>query len=333
MVQKNKVLVICGPTAAGKTSLAVGLGKQFKGELISADSRQVYKGMDIGTGKDLPKNAEFRIKNKELGVKERNYTLGHYFFDDIPVWLLDIVKPGYRFSVADYVKCANVVIQDIWQRGKLPILVGGTGFYIKAVIGGIGSLGVEPDWELRRELEKYSLIELQKRLKKLAPERFQKMNQSDQQNPRRLIRAIEIALAGGQKSDVHSLKADILMIGLKAGYKILYQRIDKRVKARIKRGIKKEIEALLRSYTFDNSVLGTTLGYQEWRPFFEKKETEDEVIQKWKFAEHAYARRQMTWFRKALRRAQDKNKKIIWFDITKRSFEKKIAKRVREWYS
>ena len=128
----EKLLIICGPTATGKTKLGIKLAKKFNGEIVSADSRQVYKGMDIGTGKEVED--------------------GKWVVDEIPIWLLDIVNPDYRFNVADYKKCADVVLDDIWKQGKLPILVGGTGFYIKAVIDGIGTMGVPPDWELRKIL-------------------------------------------------------------------------------------------------------------------------------------------------------------------------------------
>jgi len=312
----DKLLVVCGPTAVGKTKLAVKLAQKFNGELISADSRQIYQGMDIGTGKDKPK-----------GVK---------------IHLLDIVAPSQPFAVAQYCRLAQKTIKSIWQRKKLPILVGGTGFYIKAVVDGIETLGIKPDWQLRKKLESLTVEQLASYLKKIAPEKWQKMNRSDRNNPRRLIRAIEIAknqpeiwqqASSYQNSKSPPLRRvnlsvreqDSLFIGLKADNKTLYQRIDQRVEERIKKGMVKEIKELLsRGYSWQNSALGTTLGYRQFQPFFEKKKSLKEVIQKWKFAEHAYARRQMTWFRK--------DKRIFWFNINQPGFEKKVVNLVKRWY-
>lgn len=300
----KKLLIICGPTASGKTSLGLYLAKKFKGEIISADSRQVYKGMDIGTGKDL--ETIFRSK--------------------IPVYLLDVVRPDEKFNAANFHQLAWKAIGNICQKKKLPILVGGTGFYIKTLVDGIGSLGIEPDWKLRKKLENLRIEELVEKLGAVDHERLAKMNQSDQKNPRRLIRAIEIGLAKKDLPLFSPLLADVLMIGLTAPKKLLYKRIDERVKTRVRLGAKKEIEKLLREgYNWENSVLGETLGYQQWQPFFKGKISEEEAIARWQFAEHAYARRQLTWFKK--------DKRIKWFDFTKPGFDLRVEKRVKDWYT
>lgn len=292
----NKLLIICGPTATGKTKLGIDLAKKFNGEIISADSRQVYQGMDIGTGKD-----------------------------DLKTWLVDVVKPDFRFNVADYKKCAEAAIEDILKRGKLPIIVGGTGFYIKAITEEIETIGVEPDWELRAKLTNYQINELRIALERLDPKRWQKMNESDRQNSRRLIRAIEIARKPAGRQD-QSPNFDTLFIGLTAPNEILYQRIDQRVKARVEAGLEDEIRNLLKKgYNWENSALGTTLAYSEWRGYFENQKNKEEVILRWKFDEHGYARRQMTWFKK--------NPKINWFDITKQNFQEEVEKEVENWYS
>jgi len=346
--QRKKLLIICGPTATGKTALGINLAKKFGGEIVSADSRQVYKGMDIGTGKDI-ENEKLKIKSEKLQSKikkeiNERFNIGVYEIGNIPVWLLDIVSPDYRFSVADYVECANLVIKDIWKRKKLPILVGGTGFYIKAVIDGIETLGVKPDWELRKQLSKLAIEQLRKRLKDLDPERSRRMNESDRSNPRRLIRAIEIARSETSTPNVLMYRyiktSDILLIGLKIPYKFLYQRIDKRVEERIKSGVEKEIRKLLnKGYNFENSVLRTTIGYQEWEPYYpnlkckiENLKLKEEIIKRWKFDEHGYARRQMTWFRKALRQAQGEKRRGYWFDIMDCDYQLKIEKLVKDWY-
>jgi tRNA dimethylallyltransferase len=314
---KKSLLVICGPTATGKTSLGLDLAQKLNGEIVSADSRQVYRGMDIGTGKDVA-GAPFHISCLISPIS--NLKLGYYLVEKVPIWLYDLVEPDYPFNVADYVKVARRVIKDIWQRRKLPILVGGTGLYIKALVEGLETLGIPPNQPLRKKLERLSLEKLAKNLKDLDPAKWTRMNQSDRQNPRRLTRAIEIAKkslsAKGRSSSGRKLAADkILYIGLTASKKFLYQRINTRVKKRVKQGIKKEIKLLLKKgYHWQNSVLGETLGYQEWQSFFKRKETEEEVIQKWQFHEHAYARRQLTWLKK--------NKQINWLDIEKKDSSK-----------
>lgn len=330
----NELLVICGPTATGKTKLGIDLARKFNGEIVSADSRQVYRGVDIGTGKDLPTSSKFKVQ-----FKIKNFRIGYYDFDGMPLWLLDIVEPDYRFNVADYKKCSDLVIKDILEREKLPIVVGGTGFYIKAITAGIETIGIEPDWELRNELQRGTVSELQRRLKDLDPERSRGMNESDKKNPRRLIRAIEIARRGlGKGYPAQKREVNKLFIGLTAPFKFLYERIDKRVDERVKTGAEDEIKKLLREgYNWENSVLGVTIGYREWKDFFENKATCEEVIQRWKFAEHGYSRRQMTWFKKTLRQAPYQNgtgqAEGQWFDISKEGWEEEVEKLVEAWYS
>jgi tRNA dimethylallyltransferase len=334
----SKLLVICGPTATGKTSLGIKLAKKFNGEVISADSRQAYRGMDIGTGKEIG-NVKFQISNVKFQISNVKLQIGYYKIDGITAWLYDVVEPDYRFSVADYVECANLVLKDIIRRKKLPILVGGTGFYIKSLLDGVETVGIPPDWEFREKLSNYQIIKLSNLLKSLDPAKWEKMNPSDRKNPRRLIRAFEIAqykhtsevegTPPKAREDTSEVKAiDVLMVGLTAPNKVLYQRIDKRVEERVKQGVVEEIKSLLeRGYSFKNSVLGETIGYKEFEPYLEGEIGLFEAIQKWKYDEHAYARKQMTWFKKALRQARG-----VWFDLTKRGFEKKIEEEVKNWF-
>jgi len=329
----NKLLVICGPTATGKTSLGIKLTKKFGGEIVSADSRQVYKGMDIGTGKDLPVNSKFQIPNSKQIVNSK-FQIGYYLLEEVPVWLYDVVEPNYRFNIADYVECASVVIEDIWRRKKLPILVGGTGFYIKAIIDGVETLGIPPDWELREKLSNCPIVQLSNKLKELDHERWRKMNEADRNNPRRLIRAIEIAgkIPNSKIQNQKSKIQKVLFIGLRAPYKFLYQKIDQRVEERVKRGIEKEIRNLLkRGYNWENSALGATIGYREWRPYFINSKSEnqnsklkEEIIKRWKYNEHGYARRQMTWFKK--------DKRINWFEINRPNWLLEVVNFVENWY-
>jgi len=354
----NKLLIICGPTATGKTKLAIDLAKKFNGEIVSADSRQVYRRMDIGTGKDISASSKFKVPafaEALAGKQNSNLQIGYYEISGVKIWLLDIVKPDYKFNVADYKKCADMVLDDIWKRGKLPILVGGTGFYIKAVVDGIETMGVEPDWKLREQLSHCSIASLLAELKKIDPERSRRMNESDRQNPRRLVRTIEIAKwsrhfgesrlwrdklrdsridsgpsfaqsYGGAQQVRMTTDLKPLFVGLIASNQFLYERIDQRVEERVRNGLEGEIRGLLANgYSFDNSALGNTLAYSEWKDYFNKKASEKEIIQKWKFDEHNYARRQLTWFRK--------NEKINWFDITKQNWQGKVERVVNNWYT
>ena len=332
----NKILVICGPTATGKTGLGIRLAKKFDGEIVSADSRQVYRYMNIGTGKDV-EDGKWRESEIEWGmgitegteIKQRAQRLGYWKVKGIPVWMLDVVRPNQEFSVAQYINLAWKVISDIWKRKKLPIIVGGTGFYIKGIIDGIETLGVPPDWELRQRLGDLPAQKLFEMLAQLDPGRAASMNVSDRKNPRRLIRAIEVAseqqTVSSKKLDTEYCKLDTLFIGLTALYKILYQRIDKRIDDQIKMGAEKEVRKLLKQgYTWDLPAL-SAMGYGVWKSYFENKKSLAEVVQKWKFDEHAYARRQMTWFRK--------DKRICWFDITKHDWVKEMEKLVKKWYN
>lgn len=264
----NKLLIICGPTATGKTALAATFAKKFNGELVSADSRQIYRGMDICTGKDRP---------------------------DVPIWLYDVADPDEEFSVSHWVKLANQAIADILKRNKLPIVVGGTGLYINALIHPFETINIPPNQRLRKKFQNMTIQELQNMIARGD------MNQSDWNNPRRLIRKIEIA----QSKTVTPKLAntfDYLMIGLTAPLPILYQRIDTRLASRMRAGLEAETAALLarfRRVLPSMSAIGLN--------------------------EHAYARRQMTWFKK--------QKGIHWFDVTDPKFSDKVADLVGAWYT
>lgn len=277
---KSKLLVICGPTATGKTALALHLAKVFNGVPISADSRQVYKFMDIGTGKE----------GKMLGY--------------------DLVNPDEEFSVSQYLKFANKSINKIVKQQKLPILVGGTGLYIKAVLDGMETVDIPPNKSLREELSQKSVNELFIILQKINPQKAISMNSSDRKNPRRLIRAIEIGMSPATKPN-NRVDYDILIIGLSAPTNILQEKIEKRVDERINLGFEKEYEFLKNANLLKHAP-SVTLGYKDWPD-----------INKWKSEEFKYAKRQLTWFKK--------DKRIKWFDIIKPDFTQKIKKLVQKW--
>jgi tRNA dimethylallyltransferase len=304
----NKLLIISGPTATGKTDLAIKLAKKFDGELISADSRQLYKGMDIGTGKDHPKN--------------------------IKIHLVDIIKPNESFSVANYQKQAKEKIKDIQSKGKLPIIVGGTGLYINSIIDGkTDTFLVKPNRLLRFVLNRVPTSFIQNIYRIINPKDFSQLNNSEKNNPHRLIRKIEIKLFSKKslllKGDLEGF--DYFHITLTAPNDFLYKRIDNRVEKRLKMGLLKEIKDLLNKYNWSDPGLNT-LAYKEFMPYFKShtsgeklEELKNESINRWKFDEHAYARRQKTWFKKS-------NNTLV-VDISKNDIFQNILEATAQWYN
>lgn len=324
-----KLIIICGPTATGKTALALKLAHDLNGELVSADSRQVYKGMDIGTGKDLPKNAKFQNYLYRFRIKPGMTDAGYYEIDGIKLWGLDVIEPTQEFSVAQYVKFTHHLIDDIQSRRKLPILVGGTGFYIKAVVDGIGTLEVPKDEQWRRQSITWTDEKLYEYLNTLDEQKARAMNESDRKNPARLVRAIEVAMWNKEQSirnkEHTKLDADALFIGLTAPKNILDARIRERVEKRIEQGIQNEIKNLLEKGISWNMQSMNTLGYKEWRGYFEGTLPLESVKMQWIHDEIHYAKRQMTWFKK--------DPRIQWFDVSTERFEKEVEKLVTSWHT
>lgn len=320
---KRKLLVICGPTATGKTNLGLRLAKKLGGEIISADSRQVYKGMDIGTGKDLPRN--FGLRTSDLRFKGAK--VGYYTDGDTRIWGYDLVSPKESFSVAEYIRIAGKIIEDIWKRGRLPILVGGTGLYIQGIVDGIPTAAIPQNKRLRSSLEEKGFPELFEILAQLDPVKAASLNTSDRKNPRRLIRAIEIADAVMRGKDKNSKKIvvdDVLFIGLVAPRGKLNERIDSRVGSKLREGFEKEVSKLLKEGVSWEMQSMSSLGYRQWGDYVEGKLTKDQAIEKWRSEERKYAKRQITWFKK--------DKRINWFDISKPNWQKSVEKAVKKWY-
>lgn len=318
----NKLLVICGPTSTGKTKLAISFAKKFNGEIVSADSRQVYKGMNIGTGKDLPKDA--KIKYPWFGK------YGYYEIDGAKIWGYDLADPRHEYSVAQYLKFAERIIKDIVKRDKLPILVGGTGLYIKGVIDGIPTATIPKNNKLRSSLEKKTADELFEMLAQMDSIRAAEMNSSDKKNPRRLIRAVEVAMwkishvEMERKIEKKKTDFDALVIGLGAPEKFINARIALRVTSRLDEGIIQEIEKLLRTnVTWDMQSM-SSMGYGQWRDYFEGGVSKEQIIQEWEKEERKYAKRQITWFKK--------DRRVTWFDVTNKDFPQNIEKTVKKWY-
>jgi len=319
----NKLLVICGPTATGKTRLAISLAKKFNGEIISADSRQVFKGLNIGTGKDLPKGA----KMKFLWIKR----FGYYEIGGIKVWGYDLADPRHSFSVSQYIKFAERIIDDVTKRGKLPIIVGGTGLYIKGIIDGIPTAEVPKSSHLRRSLESKSASELFEMLAQMDSIKAGTMNSSDKKNPRRLIRAIEIATWHmSHEKDHHEIKTpgkdwDVLQIGLMADSSYLNGKIEQRVSERFKERLKDEIAGLIKNHVDWKMQSMSSMGYGEWQDFFEGKKSEKDVIKLWETEEKKYVKRQIVWFKK--------DKRIKWFDITDQDYPENVEKTLIRWHN
>lgn len=299
-----KIIVIVGPTASGKTELGIKIAKKFGGEVISADSRQVYKGMDIGTGKPN----KYQISN----VKFQN---GVLVVDGVKHHLMDIIEPDEEFTVALWKEEALVAIKDILKRKKLPILVGGTGLYIKTFILNLDIPQVPPDFKLRKKLEakiqKRGLAALYKELLKLDPGI---KGVIDSKNPRRVIRALEVCLATGKPFTMLQKQGkplfEVLELGINVPRDALYKHIDERVRKMYKIGLLKETKKLLKKYS-PNLPSMSGIGYKEAGEHLAGKIDLEEAIIRTQLRTHAYARRQMIWFRK------DKN--IQWIKTQKQA--------------
>lgn len=305
----NKILVICGPTATGKTSLGFIIARELNGEIISADSRQVYKYMDIGTGKEWD--------------------------SDVKVWGYGLVEPTEGFSVSDYFSDMKIVIEDVWSRNKLPIIVGGTGLYIKSLIDGIPTIDIPQNTNLRSSLEDLSVAELYEKLAILDGSKAASLNMSDKNNPRRLIRAIEIAVWNveneTQKKEIFKREnvldnnVDVLIIGLIADNKILLENIEKRVEKRMNEGFIDEVESLLKMGVSWKHQSMNSLGYKESEKFFKNGLSYEEFIELWINNEMKYVKRQLTWFKK--------DPRVVWFDITNKSYIINSLNYIQKWYN
>ena len=294
ILDTKKVLVVLGPTSSGKSDIAIKLAKKFNGEIISADSRQIYRGMDVGTGKV---HVTHNTKHETLSGGIRHY-------------MIDIVSPRTEYNVAKFKKQAEKIIEDILKRGKLPIICGGTGFWISAIVNNVQFPEVKPNWKLRKKLEKYSVERLFTMLKKLDSERAETI---DPKNKVRLIRAIEICkkikkvpLTKNTKYQILNTRYKILQIGLKIPRQKLYQNIVKRVKTRFKQGMIAEVKRLHRQGLSWKKIQSFGLGYYWTSLYFQNKISKNKLIKKVIQAEKNYAKRQMTWFKR--------DKRIIWLE-------------------
>jgi len=311
---KAKVLVILGPTACGKTRLAVELAREFNGEIISADSRQVFEGMDIGTGKDL----------KEYG-QGKNKVIYH---------LIDVVSPNEEFNLAKYQKLANEAIEKVIAAGHLPILVGGTGLYLQAVVDGYELDPYEPDLKKRAQLEKKSVVELYELLEEAYPDFAHKLNNSDKNNPRRLIRYLEITIQEKKaqsfkknidiaKTNIKEPPYDFLLLGLNRSDEEIRRLIVKRLNDRLeKEEMVKEVEHLNKEGVGWARLDSFGLEYRFISAYLQEKMEYEEMIEKLGIVTYRFAKRQKTWFR----RWEKQGRKIEWLNKTEEAWNK-----VKKW--
>jgi tRNA dimethylallyltransferase len=281
--KRPKLIVILGPTASGKSALGIAMAQQFEGEIVSADSRQVYRGLDIGTAKVTPEERAL-----------------------VPHHLLDVVEPTEIYTVAEFQQAARSAIAAIVQRNHLPLLVGGSPHYIQTVVDNFDIPTVAPQMELRAQLETLPLADLLRQLDTLDP---QSAAVIDRHNPRRVIRALEVCLVTGkpfsqQRGIAHPLYRT-LQLGIEWPRDVLYARIDQRLDERFQQGMIQEVrEQLERGISYERlDALGLEYRFvSRWlRGEFS---SEAEMRQRLKYASHDFTRRQLSWFRR--------NKRIIW---------------------
>lgn len=301
-----KIIAVLGPTASGKTALGIELAKKFQGEIISADSRQIYKYMDIGTAKESGE-----MKKDENG---RPYLL----VQGVRHYGIDLVDPGQTYTVAEFKQYAIELIGEILKRRHLPLLVGGTGFYVRAIVENLDIPKVAPNKKLRKSFEEKSLEDLVKLLKDVDPQSAKKV---DLKNKRRVLRALEVAILTGQSFTQQQKKGpklfDALEIGLEIDRAKLYERIDKRVEQQFKDGLVEETQKLVnRKYKWELPSL-SGIGYKEAGQYLRGEISLDRAKELIKFRTHDYARRQLTWF--------NKDKKIKWIKTSKEA-EKLVKK-------
>lgn len=291
----KKLIIVSGPTATGKTKLAVELSKTYSGELVSADSRQVYRGIDIISGKD----------KREL--------------DGIPLWLTDVASVDAQFSVSLYRKLAVAAIEDIISRAKQPIIVGGTGLYIQSIIDPPSTIDIPPDDNARARWDGLSVEALRQELDSIDDMRLKHMNQSDRNNSRRLIRALEIV--AWQKTHgrvkTHANIYDSYWVGLRCEMEGLQERIENRVEDRWKHGALEEELKLPAEFS--------ATGVQAIRKFLAGELSSDEAKAEWVHEETSYAKRQMTWFQK--------QKGIHWYDSNQQDLVGAVVRDIEAWYT
>lgn len=297
-MQKIPLIAVVGPTASGKTDVGVRIAQALDGEVLCVDSRTVYRGMDIGTAK-----VQGAVGDKWASgwVIERLFEPAPVMVEDVPHWGIDLVNPDEAFTVADFVAYAKKKIADIVARGKVPVLVGGTGLYFRALLDGLTLTDVEPNAALRAELESTPTEELVEMLGALDPDAAANIDAS---NRRRVVRALEIVKTTGQtlreQQKVVKTPYEVCWIGVEREREELYRRIDERVDAMIAQGLIDEARKLNETYGAESQAM-SGIGYRQLATFFQGKMKLREAVERIKFDTHHYAKRQLTWFKADVR--------------------------------
>ncbi|MBI2065259.1 MAG: tRNA (adenosine(37)-N6)-dimethylallyltransferase MiaA [Candidatus Yanofskybacteria bacterium] len=315
-----KIIVIVGPTASGKSDLAIRIAKKYGGEIISADSRQVYRGMDIGTGKVLWDRIK-KLRITDHGSKSRGINSqfvirnSDYYSEGVRHYLIDVASPKKQFTASDFKRLGEKAIKEITDKGKIPIIVGGTGFYIDILLGRMQTAEVKPNKKLRAKLEKQSAKQLFQRLSKLDPAYSRVI---DRYNKRRLIRALEIVLSTGKPVPglVSSIKYRVLWLGINPTKEKLAENIKKRLDKRLKQGMIGEVNGLHGQGVSWNRLDNFGLEYRWISRYLRGLISNTEMRENLYGDIIKYSKRQMTWFKK--------NKEINWIK-NKQATDKKVT--------
>lgn len=303
----KKIIAVAGPTASGKTAMAIEIARKFDGEVVSCDSMQIYKFMDIGTAK--PDKNELELARHHM---------------------IDIVHPGEKCSVADFVKLARACIDDIIRRDKLPILAGGTGLYMDSVLENIVFEDFGNDPEFRDEMQKLAdangVEAVHKLLEEKDPEAADKIHPN---NLRRVIRALEVCHLTGKtftqvnQESRHEPVYDALILGIDTEREVLYDRINKRVDEMMKNGLLEEVQNLKNMGISRDTTAMQAIGYKEMLEFLEGRDSLEEAIEKIKMESRRYAKRQLTWFRR--------NNKIQWVSTSNPEYMTVVLEKCRNF--
>ncbi len=293
---KPKIIIIAGATASGKTDLAIQIAKQFNGEVISADSRTIYREMNIGTAKPEGKSKALpQAQKKDISDLFSDKPL---MVDGVEHWGFNLVDPDDSFTAAQFKEYAEHKIKSILKRGRLPILAGGTGLYLEAVVDNLSFTSIEPNLELRKQLEQLSNEELFSKIEEQDPETADTI---DQNNRRRLIRAIEILKMSGKPLSKNQNKGqqkyEALMLAIDVDRELLYERIDERVDKMIAEGLVDEVRSLKEKYGCEVNAM-TGIGYRQICAFLSGYMKLADAIEILKQDTRHYAKRQLTWFRR-----------------------------------
>ncbi|HLD30904.1 MAG TPA: tRNA (adenosine(37)-N6)-dimethylallyltransferase MiaA [Patescibacteria group bacterium] len=284
--KKPKLIVLLGPTACGKTSWSLRLAKKFNGDIISADSRQVYKDMNIGTAKEPGEWLR-------IGLRKT------FFVQDIPHHLIDFLDPGKQFTISEFRDKALKYVKLAVKNRRQPFVVGGTGLYISALVDNFKIPKIPANKKLRNSLSEKSIDELFELLTLIDPESAKKI---DKKNKRRVIRALEVSILSGEPFSKQKIKGEqlfnCLKIGIETDREVLYKRIDERVDQMIKDGLEQEVKKLVdKKYIWELPSM-SGIGYRQFKDYFDGKISLKQVVENLKKETRRYAKRQLTWFRR-----------------------------------